>query len=216
MAVTAALVKQLREMTGAGMMDCRKALAETDGDVDKAADFLQKKGQAGAHKKAGRIASEGIVESYIHAGGKVGVLVEVNCESDFVARNEQFQELAHDLCLHIAAMSPRYLAPEDVPADELAKQQGIFADRAREEGKPEKIVDKIAEGRIRKWYSEICLLQQAFVKDADKTIETLVKEHIAALGENMKIRRFVRYQMGEGLEKKEHNLLKDLAELQGS
>ena len=216
MAVTAALVKQLREMTGTGMMDCRKALAETDGDIDKAVEFLQKKGQASAHKKAGRIASEGVVEAYIHAGGKVGVMVELNCETDFVARTDAFKELAHDLCLHIAAMSPQYLAPEDIPEDEVARQTGIFAERARQEGKPDKIVDKIAEGRLRKWYSEICLTQQTFVKDSDKTIEGLIKDGTANIGEKISIRRFVRYVMGEGLEKKEHNLLKDLAEMQQS
>ena len=197
MAVTAALVKQLREMTGAGMMDCRKALAETDGDVDKAADFLQKKGQAGAHKKAGRIASEGIVESYIHAGGKVGVLVEVNCESDFVARNEQFQELAHDLCLHIAAMSPRYLAPEDVPAEDIEQAKAAIRTQLEERGKPAEIIEKAVEGRIRKFIEDHCLTKQPFVKNPDVRIEDLLADLRTKTGENIYVKRFARYAIGE-------------------
>ncbi len=216
MAVSPALVKQLREMTSAGMMDCRKALEKCDGSLDKAVEYLQKKGQASAHKKSGRVAAEGIVDSYVHAGGKVGVLLEVNCETDFVARNEDFQKLVHDICLHIAAMGPRYVSREDVSQTERDKQLEIFVAQARETGKPEQILAKIAEGRINKWLSEICLLEQSFVKDPDKTVEALVHEATGNIGERISVRRFVRYEMGEGLEKREHDLVKDLQELQKS
>ena len=196
------------------MMDCRNALQEGDGDIDKAVEYLQKKGQASAHKKSGRVAAEGIVDSYVHAGGKVGVLLEVNCETDFVARNEDFKQLVHDISLHIAALAPQFVSREEVPPDVRDKQMEIFVAQARETGKPENILEKIAEGRLNKWLAEICLLEQAFVKDSDKTVETLVKEATGSIGERISVRRFVRYQMGEGLEKREHNLLRDLQEMQ--
>jgi elongation factor Ts len=215
-AVTTDLVKQLREMTSAGMMDARKALMESDGDLDKAVEYLQKKGQASATKKAGRIAAEGIVESYIHAGGKIGVLLEVNCESDFVARTEEFKALAHDICLHIAAMSPLYVSKEEISEEVRAHQMEIFVAQARETGKPENILPKIAEGRLSKWIAEVCLLDQPFVKDPDKTIDTLVKERAAKTGEKMTVRRFVRYQMGEGLQKRTYDIAKEVEEQLGA
>ena len=216
MAVSPAQVKQLREMTGAGMMDARTALMETDGDIDKAVEYLQKKGQASATKKSGRIAAEGVVDAYIHAGGKVGVLLEVNCETDFVARNEDFLALAHDISLHIAAMAPSFVRREEIAEDVRDKQLEIFTAQAKETGKPENICVKIAEGRLNKWFAEVCLLEQPFVKDSDKTVDQLVKEKVGSIGENISVRRFVRYQVGEGLEKREHNLLKDLAEMQAN
>lgn len=215
MNVTPEQVKQLREMTGAGMMDARKALMESNGDMDKAVEYLQKKGQASATKKAGRITAEGVVDSYIHAGGKVGVMLEVNCESDFVARNEEFQALAHDIALHIAAMSPLYVRREEIDESVRAHQMEIFMAQARETGKPENILAKIAEGRLNKWFAEVCLLEQPFVKDPDKTIDALVKEKIGKTGENISVRRFVRYQLGEGLQKRTHDLVKDIQELTG-
>ncbi len=215
MAVSPALVKQLRDMTSAGMMDCRKALEETSGDLDKAVEYLQKKGQASAHKKAGRIASEGIVDSYIHAGGKVGVLLEVNCETDFVARNEDFKALVHDISLHIAAMAPRYVRSDEVPAEVIESQKAIFVAQAAETGKPQPICEKIAEGRLQKWLAEICLVDQPFVKDGDKTVAQMTTEATVTIGEKISVRRFVRYEMGEGLEKREHDLVKDLQELTG-
>ena len=183
--ITAALVKELRERTGAGMMDCKKALAATEGDMDKAIDFLREKGLAAAAKKAGRIAAEGLVESYIHGGGRIGVLVEVNCETDFVAKTDAFKSLVKDIAMHIAAANPSYLA--------------------RNEGKPEKIIEKMVTGRIEKYYKEVCLLEQPFVKDPDKTISDLITESIAKIGENIAIRRFTRYQLGEGIEKKQED-----------
>jgi len=214
-AVTPELVKQLREMTGAGMMDARKALTECDGDMDKAVEYLQKKGQASATKKAGRIAAEGVVESYIHAGGKIGVMVEVNCESDFVARTDDFKSLAHDICLHIAAMSPLYVSKEEISEETRAHQMDIFVAQARETGKPENILSKIAEGRLNKWIAEVCLLDQPFVKDPDKTIDQLVKEKTAKTGEKCTVRRFIRYQMGEGLQKRTFDIAKEVAEITG-
>ena len=211
MAITAAMVKELREMTGAGMMDCKKALGETNGDMDKAVDYLREKGIAKAAKKAGRIAAEGIVDSYIHMGGKVGVLLEVNCETDFVARGDQFKSLVHDIALQIAAANPLYLTKEDVPADVLEKEKEILKAQAIEEGKPEKIVEKMVEGRIKTFYDENCLLCQKFVKDPSKTIEQLVIEATAAIGEKISVRRFARFEMGEGLQKKSENLADEVA-----
>lgn len=195
----------LRQRTGAGMMDCKKALTETGGDMEKAVDYLREKGIATAAKKAGRIAAEGVVDSYIHMGGKVGVLVEVNCETDFVARGDKFKELVHDIALHIAAAKPEYVTAEEVPADVLDKEKEILRQQALSEGKPEKIVDKMVEGRIKKYYEDFCLMDQKFVKDPDKTIAQVVTEAIATIGEKISIRRFVRYEMGEGLEKKNEN-----------
>lgn len=212
----AKLVKELRTKSGAGMMDCKKALVETDGNIEKAMEFLREKGLAATNKKAGRIAAEGIVESYIHMGGKIGVLLEINCETDFVAKNEGFKGFVKDVAMHIAASNPLYLSKEEVPSDEIEKEKEILRAQALNEGKPEKIVDKMVEGRISKFYKEICLLEQPFVKNPDVTIEDLVKEQIMTIGENVKIRRFERYQMGEGLEKKEENFAEEVAKQMNS
>ena len=203
---TAQDVKTLRERTGAGMMDCKNALVETDGDMEKAIDFLREKGIAKAAKKAGRIAAERIVDSYIHMGGRVGVLLEVNCETDFVARGDMFREFVHDIALQIAAANPQYVKSEDVPAEVLEKEKAILRAQALEEGKPEKIVDKMVEGRIKTFYEDNCLLNQKLVKDPAKTIEQYLIETTAQIGEKISIRRFVRYEMGEGLQKKEEDL----------
>lgn len=203
--ITAALVKELRERTGAGMMDCKKALAATEGDMDKAIDFLREKGLAAAAKKAGRIAAEGLVESYIHGGGRIGVLVEVNCETDFVAKTDAFKSLVKDIAMHIAAANPSYLRREEVPTAELEHEKMVLSEQARNEGKPEKIIEKMVTGRIEKYYKEVCLLEQPFVKDPDKTISDLITESIAKIGENIAIRRFTRYQLGEGIEKKQED-----------
>ena len=203
--ITAALVKELRERTGAGMMDCKKALAATEGDMDKAIDFLREKGLAAAAKKAGRIAAEGLVESYIHGGGRIGVLVEVNCETDLVAKTDAFKSLVKDIAMHIAAANPSYLRREEVPAAELEHEKMVLSEQARNEGKPEKIIEKMVTGRIEKYYKEVCLLEQPFVKDPDKTISDLITESIAKIGENIAIRRFTRYQLGEGIEKKQED-----------
>ena len=212
MSFTAQDVKMLREKTGAGMMDCKKALEETNGDIEKAVDYLREKGIAKAAKKATRIAAEGIVDSYIHMGGKVGVLLEVNCETDFVARGDQFKELVHDIALQIAAANPSYVAKEEVPEEVIAKEKEILRAQAIEEGKPEKIIDRMVEGRINTFYDENCLLCQKFVKDPSKTIEQLVVEATATIGEKISIRRFVRYEMGEGLQKKSEDLSAAVAE----
>ena len=204
-------VVTLRQRTGAGILDCKKALTETNGDMEKAIDYLREKGMAKAAKKSGRIAAEGIVDSYIHMGGKVGVLLEINCETDFVARGDQFKNLAHDICLHIAASNPIYLTSAEVPAEVLTKEKEILRAQAIAEGKPEKIVDKMVEGRIKSFYDDNCLLNQKFVKDPSKTIEQLVMEATATIGEKIAIRRFVRYEMGEGLEKKSENLADEVA-----
>lgn len=208
--ITAALVKELRERTGAGMMDCKKALSATDGDLEKAIDFLREKGLAAAAKKAGRVAAEGLVEAYIHGGGRIGVLVEVNCETDFVAKTDAFKELAKDIAMHIAATNPSYLKREEVPTAELEHEQAVLAEQARNEGKPEKIIEKMVAGRIEKYYKEVCLMEQPFVKDPDKTISDLITESIAKIGENISIRRFTRYQLGEGIEKKEENFAEEV------
>ncbi|TYO97906.1 translation elongation factor Ts [Desulfallas thermosapovorans] len=200
--ITAAMVKELREKSGAGMMDCKKALLATEGDMDKAIDFLREKGLASAAKKSGRITAEGLVESYIHAGGKIGVLLEVNCETDFVAKTDEFKALVRDIAMQVAAARPQYVAREEVPADIVAKEKAILAAQAANEGKPEKIIQKMVEGRIEKFYKEVCLLEQPFIKDPDKTIKDLVTEKISKIGENISVRRFVRYELGEGLEKR--------------
>ena len=208
--ITAALVKELRERTGAGMMACKKALSATDGDLEKAIDFLREKGLAAAAKKAGRVAAEGLVEAYIHGGGRIGVLVEVNCETDFVAKTDAFKELVKDIAMHIAATNPSYLKREEVPTAELEHEQAVLAEQARNEGKPEKIIEKMVAGRIEKYYKEVCLMEQPFVKDPDKTISDLITESIAKIGENISIRRFTRYQLGEGIEKKEENFAEEV------
>ncbi|NLM21474.1 MAG: translation elongation factor Ts [Peptococcaceae bacterium] len=204
-AVSAALVKELRERTGAGMMDCKKALTECNGDMDKAIDFLREKGLAAAAKKEGRIAAEGLVESYIHGGGRIGVLVEVNCETDFVARGEEFKELVKDIAMQIAAAKPLYINKENVPADVIEHEKQILRAQALNEGKPEKIVDKMVEGRIEKFYKEVCLMEQPFIKDPDMEVKDLVLQKIAKIGEKISIRRFARYELGEGIEKRQDN-----------
>ena len=205
MDITASMVKELREKTDAGMMDCKKALVETDGNMEKAIDLLREKGLAAAAKRAGRIASEGIVESYIHGGGRIGVLLEVNCETDFVARNEKFTNFVKDIAMHIAASNPGYVTKEEVPAEEIEKEKAILRAQALNEGKPEKIVDKMVEGRISKYYEENCLLEQAFVKNPDIKVGDLLTQLTATIGEKISIRRFVRFEKGEGLAKKEEN-----------
>ena len=207
----AKLVKELRAKSGAGMMDCKKALVETNGNIEDAMIFLREKGLAATNKKAGRVAAEGIVEAYIHMGGKIGVLVEINCETDFVAKNEGFKNFVKDVAMHIAAANPLYVTKEEVPMEEIEKEKEVLRAQALNEGKPEKIIDKMVEGRVSKYYKEICLLEQPFVKNPDLTIEDLVKEQIMTIGENVKIRRFARFQMGEGLEKKEENFAEEVA-----
>ena len=196
MEITAKMVKELREATNAGMMDCKKALKETGGDMDAAADYLRKKGIASASKKEGRATSQGIVGSYIHMGGKVGVLVEVACETDFVARTDDFQNFVHDIAMHIAAASPMAVTREEVDSSLVEKEKEIYAAQMREEGKPDNIIDKIVEGKVDKYYSEIVLLEQKYVKDPDMTVEDYLKSIIGKLGENMQIKRFTRYQIG--------------------
>ncbi|NBD22437.1 translation elongation factor Ts [Paenibacillus glycinis] len=210
MAVSASAVKELRERTGAGMLDCKKALDETNGDIAKAVDVLRERGLSAAANKAGRVATEGTVESYIHANGRIGVLVEINCETDFVGKTDQFREFARDIAMQIAAANPKFVSREEVPNDELDKEREILRAQALNEGKPEKIVDKMVEGRISKYYEEYCLLEQPFIKDPDKTVHTLLKEKISTIGENISIRRFVRYELGEGLEKKEDNFVAEV------
>lgn len=209
--ITAEMVKQLRERTGAGMMDCKKALTEADGNMEKAIELLREKGLAAAAKKAGRIAAEGLVEAYIHGNGRIGVLVEVNVETDFAAANEEFKTLVKDIAMQIAAARPEYVKKEEVPTDVLEKEMNILRAQARNEGKPEKIIEKMVEGRIEKFYKEICLLEQPWIKDPDKTIKQLVTEKIATIGENISVRRFARFERGEGLEKKEENFAEEVA-----
>ena len=210
MAIDAKMIKELRERTSAGIADCKKALTETNGDMEKAAEYLREKGLAAAVKNSGRIASEGVVASYIHMGGKIGVLVEVNCETDFVAKNEVFTSFVKDIAMHIAASNPLYVKKEDVPAEDLEKDAAVLRAQALNEGKPEKIVEKIVAGRMEKYYDDYCLMEQSFVKNPDQTIGDYVKEKIATLGENITIRRFVRYEMGEGLAKKEDNFAEEV------
>jgi elongation factor Ts len=213
--VTAGMVKELRERTGAGMADCKKALVETEGDMEKAGEFLRKKGLAAAAKKAGRVATEGVVASYIHSNNRVGVLLEVNCETDFVARGEVFQTFAREVALQIAAMNPQYLSVEEIPADAVAKERGIRLDQAKQSGKPEQVLGKIVDGQIAKWQKEICLYEQTWVKDDKKTIRDLLNELIGKIGENCKIRRFTRYELGEGLEKKKDDFAAEVAKQAG-
>ncbi len=214
--ISAAQVKELRGQTGAGIMDCKKALAESNGDLESAVEYLRKKGLSAAANKSGRIASEGLVSSYIHAGGKIGVLLEVNCETDFVARNPDFQELSKDISMHIAAARPLYLNREDVPQDILDRERRINREQALESGKPEKVVDKIVEGRLEKFFGDVCLMEQAFVKDTDINIADLIAQSIAKIGENIQIRRFTRYELGEGMEKKKESFAEEIqAQLKG-
>ena len=208
--ISASDVKTLREKTGAGMMDCKNALVETDGCIEDAVVALREKGLASAAKKAGRIAAEGVVESYIHMGGKIGVLVEINCETDFVAKTPAFITFVKDVAMQIAAAKPMFLTSDEVPAEEIEKEKEILRAQALNEGKPEKIVDKMVEGRIKKYFKDVCLLEQPFVKDPDKTIGTLVMEKTAEIGEKISIRRFTRYEMGEGLEKRQDDFVDEV------
>ncbi len=195
--ITAAMVKQLREKTGSGMMDCKKALAENDGDMDKAIDFLRKKGLATAAKRAGRATTEGVVQPYVHTGGKLGVMVEINCETDFVAKSDDFQEFAKNIAMHIAATNPIGIVPEDVPAETLVREKAIYVDQAKQTGKPDNVIEKIVEGKMNKFLKDNCLMHQAYVRDPDITIADLLNELIAKIGENISIKRFVRFQIGE-------------------
>jgi elongation factor Ts len=216
MSVTPQMVKELRERTGAGMMDCKNALLESQGDMEKAIDLLRKKGLASAAKKAGRVTAEGMVGSYIHGGGKIGVLVEVNCETDFVARTDQFQELVRDIAMHIAAADPRFVRREEVTEDVLAREREIYRERTLAEGKPEKVVDKIVEGRMEKFFSEAVLLEQPFIKDPDKTVGDLVAEKVGKIGENIQVRRFSRFKLGEGIEKRSADFAAEVAAQAGT
>jgi elongation factor Ts len=209
--ITTKDIQDLRARTGAGIVDCKNALNEANGDIDKAIEILREKGKAAASRKAGRIAAEGLVDAYIHFGGKIGVLVEVNCETDFVARSDEFKELVHNIAIHIAAANPLYLAPEDVPAEALEKEKEILKAQALNEGKPVNVVDKMVEGRVKKFYKEVCLLEQDFVKDPSKTIKDLVAEATGKIGEKISLRRFVRMEVGEGLEKRSDNLAEEVA-----
>ncbi len=217
MSVTAAQVKELRVKTGAGMMDCKKALTETGGDFDKAVENLRKAGLAATNKKAGRIATEGLVGSYIHGNGKIGVMVEINCETDFVARNEDFQQFVRDVAMHVAAMNPQYLDRDSVPADIVTKEKEILAAQIAEEGKPANIVEKIVEGRIGKFFAENCLMEQIFVKDTGdkKTLEAIQTDLVAKIGEKIRVRRFVRFELGEGMEKKNEDFAAEVAKTAG-
>jgi elongation factor Ts len=197
MQITASMVKDLRERTGTGMMECKSALAEAKGNVEDAISILRKKGLASAAKRASRATSEGVIGSYIHPGGRIGVLVEVNCETDFVARTAEFQALVKDLCMHVAAAAPRFIGREEVTPDILEKEQEIYMEQARSTGKPEKVLDRIVKGKMEKYYSEACLLEQPFVKDPAKTVRELLNDAISKTGENMRIRRFSRFVLGE-------------------
>ncbi len=203
--ITAEMVRQLRERTGAGMMDCKRALTDANGDAEKAIELLREKGLSAAAKKAGRIASEGLVEAYIHGDGRIGVLVEVNIETDFAARGDEFKQFVKDVAMQIAASKPEYVKKEDVPASVIESEKEILKAQARNEGKPEKIIEKMVEGRIEKFYAENCLLEQSFIKDPDMTVGQLLTQKIAHIGENISIRRFARFERGEGIEKKDEN-----------
>lgn len=210
MEITAALIKELRDKTSAGMMDCKKALTEANGDLNKAADLLREKGLASVAKKSGRIASEGIVESYVH-GGRIGVLVEVNTETDFVAKNDEFKNFVKDIAMQIAAVNPKYVTREEVPEEALEHEKKVLTEQALNEGKPEKIVEKMVAGRLEKFYEEIVLLDQKFIKDSDLKVQDLLNNISAKIGEKINIRRFVRYEVGEGLEKREEDFAEEVA-----
>ncbi len=220
--ITASMVKELREKTGAGMMDCKKVLSEADGNIEKAVELLREKGLAGAEKKAGRLASEGIVETYIH-GGKIGSLVEINSETDFVAKNEEFKNFAKDIAMQVVASNPKYVSREEVPAEEVEKEKEVLINQALNENdgknipedKAKMIAEKKVEGRINKFYSQICLLEQPFIKDPNKTVEQLLTDLIAKIGENIKIRRFARFEVGEGLEKKNEDFAEEVKKQMG-
>ena len=213
--ITAGMIKDLRERTAAGMADCKKALVETDGDMDKAIDYLRTKGLAKAAKKASRDATEGTVISYIHAGGRIGVLVEINCETDFVARNDDFQAFSRDVAMQIAAMGAQFVRSDEVGADVIAKEREILLAKAKESGKPEPVIAKMVDGQVAKWLKEICLLDQPFVKNPEVTIDGLQQGLIAKIGENIRIRRFTRFELGEGLEKKKDDFAEEVAKAAG-
>jgi elongation factor Ts len=217
--VTPAGIRALREKTGAGMMECKRALTEAEGVEEKAIEILRKHGLASATKKSGRVAAEGLVNSYIHAGGKIGVLLEVNCETDFVARGEEFRGFVHDLAMHITAAEPRFITKEDVPADVLEKEREIALEQARLDpknaGKPEQVLEKILEGRLSKFFQETCLMEQPYIKDQNITVGALVAQIVSKTGENVRVRRFTRYKMGEGLEKRSSDLSAEVQDLLG-
>lgn len=215
MKISASLVKELRDKTGAGMLDCRNTLVETEGDIEKAIDLLREKGLSTAAKKAGRIASEGLVEAYIH-GGRIGVLVEINSETDFVAKTDEFKEFTKEIAMQIAASNPQYISRDEVPEDVVEREKSVLKQQALNEGKPEHIVEKMIEGRINKFYEEICLLDQDYIKDPDKKIQELLNEKISKIGENLKIRRFARFEVGEGLEKREEDFAEEVAKQMGN
>ncbi|MCK9216540.1 MAG: translation elongation factor Ts [Firmicutes bacterium] len=208
--IKASIVKELRERTGAGMMDCKKALVDTNGDMEKAIELLREKGLSAAAKRAGRIATEGIVESYIHGGGRIGVLIEVNSETDFVAKNEGFKNFVKDMAMQVAASSPLYISREHVDTELIEKEKEIYRAQAKNEGKPDNIIEKMVEGKIEKFYKEICLLEQPFIRDTDKTVNDVLLDLIARIGENITIRRFTRYELGEGLQKKDEDFAKEV------
>src|SRR5438309_10258128 len=215
MEISSKQVKELREKTGAGMLDCKSALVEAKGDMEQAIVILRKKGLASAQKKAARIAAEGMIGHYIHQGGKLGVLIEMNCETDFAARSADFQALVKDIAMHIAAQNPLYVRREDVPAEELTKEKEIYKDQARASGKPEHIIDKIAEGKLESYYQMSCLYDQAFVKDPNLTVEQLINNAVGKIGENIRVRRFTRFKTGEGLEKRTTDLAAEVKEALG-
>lgn len=210
MAISASLVKELRDKTAAGMLDCKKALEETNGDVEKAIDYLREKGLASASKKSGRIASEGLVESYIH-GGRIGVLIEVNSETDFVAKNDEFKEFVKDMAMQVAAANPKVVSREELSEEEIAHEREIQMNKVVNEGKPAQVAEKIVEGRMEKFFEQICLLDQSFIKDPSLKVKDLLASKISKIGENIVIRRFARYEVGEGLEKKEENFAEEVA-----
>jgi elongation factor Ts len=201
MEVNATVVRELREKTGAGIMDCKKALAESAGDLEKAVDYLRQKGLAAAARKVDRVATDGAVGAYVHPGGKIGVLVEINCETDFVARTAEFQALLKDMAMQVAAANPRYVRREEVSVEELEKEKSIYRQQALESGKPERVVEKIVEGKMDRFYSEVCLLEQAFIKDPDRKVSDIIHDAVGRLGENIQVRRFARYHLGEGAQK---------------
>lgn len=211
MQITAQMVKELRDMTGAGMMDCKKALEAAGGDIQGAVKWLRENDLATAEKKAGRIAAEGVVDAYIHEGGRIGVLIEVNIETDFAARNEAFKGLVKDMAMQVAAMKPLYVRREDIPAEVVEREREIARNQAIKSGKPEKIVEKIVDGRMEKYFQEVCLMEQQYIRDDNLTCEQLIKEMIGKVGENIKVRRFVRYEMGEGLEKRQEDFAEEVA-----
>ena len=212
MQVTAQMVKELRERTGAPMMQCKTVLQETGGSIEEAIEVLRKKGLAAAAKKAGRIAAEGAVGSYIHAGGKIGVLIEVNCETDFVGRTDEFQQLVRDLAMHVAAAEPRFVRREEVTEDVLAQEREIYSEQVRAQGKPGHLVDRIVTGKMEKFYSESVLLEQPYVKNPDQSVSQMISEKVAKIGENIQIRRFVRFKLGEGIEKRSDDFAAEVAQ----